>query len=126
MQGNKYSVTISSGDALGSNTTFAFQLRGAATLLEISACGSNAHDATFTFGTAADPNGIVEAITFGDSSVPTIFGRDDWTGDLYTDTDNINFYHIADNTVLHLVIDYDGSSGTAVQDLCFILWFDEA
>jgi hypothetical protein len=126
MQSNKYVVTISSGDALGSNTTFAFQIRGAATLLEVSACGSNDGDATFTFGTSADPNGILTAATVGDSSVPTIWGRDDWDGALYTDADNINYLHFADNTVFHVVVDYDGASGTAVQDLMICIWFDEA
>ncbi len=126
MQGNKYCITISSADAMGSNSTFSFQLRGAATLLEIGASGSNAHDCTFTFGTAADPNGIVTAGEPGDSDAVVIYGRDDRDGALYTDTDNINYLHIADNTVLELVVDYDGGSGTAIQDPVWVFWFAEA
>lgn len=126
MQSNKYCVSVTAADAMGSNSTFAFQIRGAATLLELSACGSNAHDAIFTFGTSVDPNGMITAGAIGDSSVPTIWGRDDWDGALYTDADNINYPHFADNTVFHIVVDYDGSSGTAIQDPMFLIWFDEA
>jgi hypothetical protein len=126
MQSNKYTININSAGALAADAVFAFQIRGAATLLEISACTSNDSDLTIQVGTSADPDGIMTAVAVGDSETPTVFGRDDWTGALYTDTGNVNYLHFADNTIFEVAVDYDGASGTAGENLMITFWFDEA
>ena len=126
MQSNKFTVTFNTGGTLGANETYYFQLRGAATLLEISAAASNDSDATLMVGTSGDTNGIVTGAVIGDSGTPTVWGRDDWDGELYTDADNINYLHFADNTIFVLTLDYDGAGGTAAANVLITMWFDEA
>lgn len=86
-------------------------------LVHVSAVATNNSDATIKIGTTSDDDAYLTPSNVGDSSVPAEFDRDDWVG--------AQFPHIADGTVLMVTVDYDGSSGTAAQNLTVVLTFTE-
>lgn len=88
-------------------------------LIHASAVGSNANDATLDIGTSADTDGYLAAGAFGDSNTPAEFGRTSFDGALITGGDQ--FPHLVDGTILVVIVDYDGASGTAVADGTVVL-----
>ena len=111
MQGNMWVVDIYLGTlAANSNGVvpipFACQLVGAALV------GTNANDATLDCGTVADADGILDGVDAGDSSAAAYYTHANFNGALATAGQP---YPFAAQAELAWTIDYDGSSGTAIQ-----------
>ena len=86
-------------------------------LVHVSAVSTADSDAIMSIGTTSDTDAYLDETTIGDSSVPSEFDRDDFVGDQYPD--------ISDGTVMEIVLDYDGDSGTAADDFTVVLTFVE-
>jgi hypothetical protein len=84
-------------------------------LIHAQAHGSNANDATLMLGSSSDTDAYMSATAIGDSDAPAEWDRDNFIG--------TQFPHIADGTIVVLTLDYDGSSGTAAQNVCICLTF---
>jgi hypothetical protein len=87
------------------------------TLLHVSAVASNDSDATLAIGTSSDTDEFLTAVAIGDSQVPVEKTRTDFEGDQYP--------RILDGDVVVLTLDYDGSTGTAAQNVTIVLTFAE-
>ena len=87
------------------------------TLLHVSAVASNDSDATLTIGSSSDDDEFLDTTTIGDSQAPDEFDQDDFVDDQYP--------RIEDGDTIVITVDYDGSSGTAADDLTVILTFAE-
>jgi hypothetical protein len=91
-------------------------------LVHVSAVGSNANDATLKVGSSADDDGYIAAYAIGDSGTPV-------EKEALTDFDGAlvgsQYPHIADGTIVVLTLDYDGSAGTAADDVTIVLTFTE-
>lgn len=122
MDGMRFTVPIHLHGTLAANAQGVFQLPCAASLVEVSAAASNDSDATLQVGTSADADGLVTATAIGDSSVPVIFAPADFDGAL---ADQASPAHLADNTIVAWVLDFDGSSGTAGQNVTILFTFLE-
>jgi hypothetical protein len=122
MQGMRFTIPVHLHGTLSANAQGAFRLPCGATLAEVSACASNDSDATLQVGTSADADGVMTAAAIGDSSTPAVFGADDFDGAL---ADGANPLHLADDTVVTWLLDYDGSSGTAGQNVDILFTFLE-
>jgi hypothetical protein len=86
-------------------------------LLHISAVASNDSDATLKIGTSADDDTYLAACTIGDSGTPVEKVLASYIGGQYP--------HIAKGTVVVLTLDYDGSAGTAAQNVTIVLTYSE-
>ena len=86
-------------------------------LIHAQAHGSNASDATLMIGSSSDTDAYLTAQSIGDSDVPAEWERKDFVGS--------QFPHITDGTVVVLTLDYDGASGTAVQNAQILLTFSQ-
>lgn len=122
MQGMRFVVPVHLHGTLSANAQGAFRLPCAATLAEVSACASNDSDATLQLGTSADADGVMTAAAIGDSSTPVTFDADDFDGAL---ADGENPLHLADDTIVTWLLDYDGASGTAGQNVDIVFTFLE-
>lgn len=122
MDGMRFVVPVHLHGTLAANAQGTFQLPCAATLVEISACASNDSDATLQVGTSADADGIMTAVAIGDSGTPAVKNASAFDGAL---ADATNPLHLADNTIVSWVLDYDGSSGTAGQNVTILFTFLE-
>ena len=80
----------------------------------VSVVGSNASDATLAIGTPSSAGAVLAAATgaFGDSGDPAEYDQSN-----FADAD----YQYAKGDRMRLTIDYDGASGTAVQDPCIVI-----
>jgi hypothetical protein len=125
MQGHLFTFNVHLHGTLAANAGGRFKLPVAATLKEVQASASNDSDATLDFGTAADPDGYLSAVTIGDSEAVSTYDNDDWDGALYTDADNIENIHLAEDTVMEWALDFDGSAGTAAQNVSLTFVFIE-
>lgn len=86
-------------------------------LIHVSAVATNNSDATLAIGTTASASAYLTATAIGDSSDPVEFTRANFVG--------AQFPHIAKGADLMLTLDYDGSSGTAAQNVTIVLTFTE-
>lgn len=86
-------------------------------LTHVSAGSSSDSDAVLEIGTGVDRDAYLAATTIGDSNKPAEFDRDDFVGG--------EFPHIADGTIIAIILDHDGSSGTAAVDFTIVLTFIE-
>jgi hypothetical protein len=102
---------------LSANITIKFTSPVSCTLLHVSAVASNASDATLKIGTSSDDDEFLVAATIGVSGTPKEFDRDDFVGTQYP--------RIEDGDVVIVTLDYDGSSGTAAQNVTLLLTFAE-
>jgi hypothetical protein len=93
-------------------------------LVHVSAVTSNDSDATLKLGDSADDDEYLVAAAIGDSGTPVEFDSDDFV-DADGDTHNRYYPHITDGTVVVATLDYDGSSGTAAQNVTIVLTFTE-
>jgi hypothetical protein len=125
MQGMLLPFQVHLHGTLAANASGRFKLPVAATLMEISASASNNSDATLQVGTAADDDGLLTATAIGDSEAVVTFDRDDWNGALYPDVENIDYPRFAEDTVIEWVLDFDGASGTAAQNVSITFVFIE-
>ncbi len=114
MDGMRYPVTIHLHGTLAANAQGYCQLPGPMTLVEIMAVAANDSAATLQVGTLASAAGIMAAAVIGDSGTPVVYGPADFDGAL---ADGVNPLHLADNTILAWVLDFDGASGTAAQNV---------
>lgn len=117
MQGNLFTNTVHLHGTLAANASGRFVLPFDCSLLRVSSVASNNSDATLLVGTTADDDAYLIAHTIGDSEVPTTKSRTDFVGGEYP--------HIAAGTVLEWVLDFDGSAGTAAQNVTIVFWFSE-
>lgn len=122
MDGFRYPVTIHLHGTLAANAQGYFQVPAGMSLVEVSAVATNDSDATLQLGTSADTDGIMTAATIGDSGTPAIKGPSDFDGAL---ADGVSPYHLADDTIFYWLLDYDGSTGTAGQNVTLVFTFLE-
>lgn len=127
MQGNKFAVSYNFPGTLAANQVVTFRFPFAVTLLGVSIGAQNDSDATIEVGTAGDPNGYLTAAVIGDSGVSVLYDRDDWDGALLPSdhVSGVDHVHIPKNTDIEVTLDYDGSSGTAAQNVTLCMIFCE-
>ena len=107
---------------LAADAAIKFVAPFACQLIHVQSVATNDSDATLKVGTSADDDGYITAHTVGDSSVPTEKeALTDFNGALASN----QYPHIADGTVVVLTLDYDGSGGTAAQNVTIVLTFTE-
>jgi hypothetical protein len=106
---------------LSANITITWKAPFDCTLRHISAVASNDSDATLIAGTSGDTNGYLESTTIGDSGTPSEFERGDFDGALVSGDE----VRISDGDVVVLTLDYDGSGGTAAQNVTIVAILDE-
>lgn len=109
---------------LSANINIRFTAPMPCSLVHCSAVASNDSDGTLALGTSADADGFLAACVIGDSNVPVEKGRADFDGALLTDAGKEN-PRLADGTIFVATLDYDGSSGTAADDVTIVLTFKE-
>ncbi len=85
-------------------------------ITHVSAVTSNDSDLTLTIGNDADDDAYLDTTTVGDSQVPDEFDRDDFVDEQFPTHDK--------GDVLVVTVDYDGSSGTAGQNLTVVITVD--
>lgn len=110
-----FTITIHVPGTLSANIVPCFTMPFDATLLAVSATGSNSNDATIKIGTVSSDAAYLAAASIGDSNNPAVFTRSNFVGAQYPRIS-------ADDDIL-ITVDYDGSSGTAVQNLTVVLFF---
>lgn len=127
MQGEKFAVSYHLAGTLAANHTITFKFPFAVTFIGLSVGAQNANDATVTFGTTADPDGYMTAQAVGDSGTPNLYDKDDLDGALLPSdhVDGVDNLHIAAETAITFVVDFDGSAGTAAQQLTLNAYFVE-
>lgn len=117
MQGSKFPITVHLHGTLAANASGRFALPWDAQLIAVSSVASNDSDATLLVGTTSDDDAYLVAHTIGDSEVPVTKTRANFVGTEYP--------HIAAGTVLEWLLDFDGSAGTAAQNVTIVFWFTE-
>ena len=120
----KFTLDFHVAGALAANLNIRWTVPSDCTLRHVSAVASNDSDGTIIVGTSADTNGYIQAAVIGDSDTPVEFDLDDFDGDLVTDQGN-DYPHIVDGTIMVVIVDFDGSDGTAAEDVTIILTFSE-
>lgn len=108
------------GSPVSNECEWIFQLPTKATLVHISAVGSNAHDSTLDIGLqGGDTDGILQAFDIGTSDTPSIADKGDFNGALVTD----DFYQFKKTDKIRAYV--DGSGSTAIDDPTVVLTFLE-
>jgi len=115
MQEKAVIYTFHAPGTMSADLDIRFKLPFGATLIHVSAVGSNSNDATIKVGTSSDDDAAMTAKSFGDSGTPAEYDEDDFVGS--------EFYHFDDGDTVVVTIDYDGNSGTAVDDPTVVLTF---
>jgi hypothetical protein len=123
MDGMRVLVPFHVPGTLAANVSFIFRAPCDLTLKSVQAVGTNANNALITVGTTADTDGYLTSSDVGDSSVPAEYRRSSFTGALVASSGQD--VAVADDTVVQVTVDYDGSAGTAVQNLTVLLEFTE-
>jgi hypothetical protein len=124
MQGNHFAISWHVGGTLAADQTFRWVAPFAVSLVHAQAVASNDSDATIKMGTSADDDGYLTATTIGDSGTPAEYDLDDWDGALISNAGD-DYPHVTDGTIILVTLDYDGSSGTAAQNVSITLTFSE-
>jgi hypothetical protein len=117
MQGTLFTIPVHLHGTLAANASGRFELPFASQLVRVSSVASNNSDATLLVGTTSDDDAYLTAHTIGDSEAPVTKGRADFVGGEYP--------HLAAGTVLEWLLDFDGSAGTAAQNVTIVFWFTE-
>jgi hypothetical protein len=120
----KFTVEFHYAGSAAANVVFRWTVPSDCTLRHVSAVGSNANDATFTVGNSSAATAYLTAQSVGDSNVPAEKELADFDGTTITNPGK-EYPHIADGTILAVAVDYDGATGTAVDDLTIVLTFSE-
>ncbi len=119
---NIFTIPIHVTGTLAANVAFRWTAPFDCTLLHVSAVASNASDATIIVGESDDTNEYLTSQDVGDSGVPNEFDGAD-----FVDTDgntHTRYYpRVHDGDIVVVTVDYDGSSGTAAQNLSVVLTF---
>ncbi|MFN2152864.1 MAG: hypothetical protein ACK2T5_14770 [Anaerolineales bacterium] len=121
---NKFSHAFHIPGTLAANLNIRFTVPSDCCLVHVSAVASNDSDATITLGTSADTDGFLAACVIGDSATPVEKERADFDGALLTDAGKEN-PRLSDGDIFVIVLDYDGSAGTAADDVTIVLTFTE-
>jgi len=98
---------------LAANITPKFTAPFNYTIIHVSLVASNASDATLKIGTSADDDIFMVAKDCGDSGTPNEYDRDDFVGSQYP--------RVADGDIVVITLDFDGSAGTAAQNVTLVL-----
>lgn len=115
MQGNRNLLAFHVPGTLSANLDIRWEAAFDCRLKHISALASNDSDATLAVGGGADGStAILAAAAIGDSGAAVEFGLADWA------TTNPTAV-LAKGDLLKLTLDFDGSSGTAAQDVTIVL-----
>jgi hypothetical protein len=114
---NTFMVPFYIPGTLSANHVLAFKAPFDVQLVHVSAVGSNANNALLSIGDSSDDDACLDDFSFGDSGAPEQADRTDFVGEQYP--------HISGGTVLTLTVDYDGASGTAIQNALVVLTFTE-
>lgn len=99
-------------NALDANKVFYWTLPWGATLWHVSAVASNDSDATLMIGDSGDTDQAMAAAVIGDSGTPVEYDFADFTSP-----------HFVEGDVFTATVDYDGSSGTAAEDMQVVFTF---
>lgn len=118
MIGNHVLLPVVVPGTLAANVAFYWTAPFDCRVRHVSAVAGNAQDATFTLGTAADPDAILTAQDVGDSNSPAEYGPADFAATNETG-------RITKGDTLALLVDYDGDGGTAAQNLSVVLTLTE-
>jgi hypothetical protein len=118
MDGMRVTYSYHTAGTLAANHSFVFTLPFAATLVHVSAVGSNTNNGILDVGKSGSTEAYVKDKDIGDSGTPA-------TCYLPTDFVGSNFPHIDKDTVIVASLDYDGASGTATADFTLVLTFLE-
>lgn len=121
MHGMRVTFTVHLGGTLGANQQGVIPAwKGVGfTLLEVAAVASNDSDATLKLGVggaSADDDGIMTAKVIGDSGIPVFFDVAAFNGALADSLVKSN-PRFGPQDLLTWVLDYDGSAGTAAQNV---------
>lgn len=114
MQGHLNTYAFHLHGTLAANAVITWTAPAEGRIKEISAGASNDSDATLMAGDAADTNEYLAAAVIGDSGTPVVFDVDDWA----TTNPTAKFRK---GDVIVLTLDFDGSAGTAGQDVTIIV-----
>jgi hypothetical protein len=101
-------------EALAANLNLRWLVPVSCHVTHISAVASNDSDATMTFGISTDTDSILASTVIGDSGVPVEFESGDWA---VTNEEAA----LVNGQIAVLIVDYDGSAGTAAADLTIII-----
>lgn len=117
MQGNHIQHHIHIPGTLAANVTPRFTAPFDMTLEHVSAVATNDSDATLKIGSSADDDAYLAAAVIGDSGTPAEFDWEDFVDTAHP--------HILKGTVVVVTLDFDGSGGTAAQNVTIVLTFGE-
>lgn len=98
--------------ALSADYIWYVKLPFSVTLQSVSAVGSNATNATIAVGNDSSAAAYMAAKAVGQSGSPARYTRADFVG---------GSAHVPKDTVLKVTVDFDGASGTAVQNLNVVI-----
>jgi hypothetical protein len=116
MLGDFFSACFHVPGTLAANVAIKFQLPFDASLVSVSAVGSNANNGILDVGNSSDAEAYVANLDIGDSGTPA-------TVEAPASFVNGVFPHIAKGTIIAAALDFDGSSGTAAHDFTLVLGF---
>lgn len=118
MQGTRVLFTHHTTGTLAANQTITFSMPFDATLIAVSANGSNANNGIIDIGYIGALEEYVKNLDCGDSDTPAVL---DEPGDFEGD----DFPHILAGTLVNIGVDFDGAGGTAIHDFTLVLTFVE-
>jgi hypothetical protein len=98
---------------LAANLNIRWAAPFAGRIKHVSAVASNDSDATLAVGDSGDDDAILAAAAIGDSGVPAEFDVDNWAATNPT-------AGFAEGDVLVFTLDFDGSAGTAAQNVTIV------
>lgn len=114
MQGNRNVLCFHVPGTLSANLDIRWKAAFDGRIKHISAVASNDSDATLMVGVSTDTDEILAAATIGDSQVPVEKTCANWASTNPTAA-------FSKGETLVLTVDYDGSSGTAADDLTIVI-----
>jgi hypothetical protein len=114
MQGNRNVLCFHVPGTLSANLDIRWTAAFDGRVKHISAVASNDSDATLAVGVSGDTDEILAATTIGDSQVPQEFDQDSWASTNPT-------ADFGKGETLVISVDFDGSSGTAANDLTVVM-----
>jgi hypothetical protein len=120
----KFTVEFHYTGTAAANVVFRWTVPSDCTLRHVSAVGSNSHDATLTVGNSSAATAYLTASAIGDSGTPAEYELANFDGTTIAEQGH-DYPHLTDGTILAVAVDYDGASGTAVNDLTIVLTFSE-
>lgn len=100
---------------LAANINIRFTAPADATLLHVSAVGSNANDGLLEIGTSTDADAYLTSSAIGDSNVPAEFIRTNFVGYQYP--------RINKGDIVCIALDFDGAGGVATDNFTLVLTF---